>query len=464
MVLLLSQFCDYTTSIMRIIADLHIHSPYSRAVSKEMTLENLDIWARFKGITVMGTGDFTHPQWIKEIKMKLEPAESGLYKLKDSINISSRQGSNNNKILFERSPVESPAGSSTGRSREDTKTRFLLTVEISSIYSKGGKTRRVHNLIFVPSIETAEKINAQLGIRGNIKSDGRPILGLDSKELAKIVFNTDPRAVFIPAHAWTPWFSVFGSMSGFDTLEECFDEYAKNIFAIETGLSSDPAMNWRLSKLDPIALISNSDSHSLQRIGREANVFDTELSYDGIINAIKSHDPQKFLFTVEFFPEEGKYHYDGHRLCKFSCGPEETKRLKKICPKCGKPMTVGVMYRVEELADRKLGEKSPNAIPFKSLVPLDEIIAGALGVGTASKKVKAEYKAMVEKIGSEFAILVDTKKSDLERVTTPEIVEGIMRVRSGKLHIEPGFDGEYGHVKIFEEGERKAVSAQKALF
>lgn len=420
---------------MRIIADLHIHSPYSRAVSKEMTLENLDVWARLKGITVMGTGDFTHPAWIKEIKAKLEPAEPGLYRIKNS------------------------------KSRiKGSETRFMLTVEISSIYSKGGKTRRVHNLIFVPSIETAEKINAQLGIRGNIKSDGRPILGLDSKELAKIVFNIDSRAVLVPAHAWTPWFSVFGSMSGFDTLEECFDEYAKDIFAIETGLSSDPAMNWRSSKLDNIAFISNSDSHSLRRIGREANVFDTELSYDGIINAIKSHDPKKFLFTVEFFPEEGKYHYDGHRLCKFSCGPEETKKLKKICPKCKKPMTVGVMYRVQELADRKVGGKSPHAIPFKSLVPLDEIIAESFGVGTASKKVKAEYLSLVEKIGSEFAVLVDALKSDLERAAVPEVVEGIMRVRDGRLHIEPGFDGEYGHVKIFEENERKAASTQKSLF
>ena len=430
---------------MRIIADLHIHSPYSRAVSKQMTLENLDYWARLKGITVMGTGDFTHPAWIKEIKTKLESAECGLFVLKSK---------------FSNSDLQTNLKSQSSNS----KTRFMLTVEISSIYSKGGKTRRVHNLIFVPSIETAEKINAILGIRGNIKSDGRPILGLDSKELAKIVFNMDPKAVLVPAHAWTPWFSVFGSMSGFDTLEECFDEYAKNIFAVETGLSSDPAMNWRVSRLDNIALISNSDSHSLQRIGREANVFDTELSYDGIIGAIKSHDPKKFLFTVEFFPEEGKYHYDGHRLCKFSCGPEKTKKLKKICPKCGKPMTVGVMYRVEELADRKVGEKPERVIPYKSMVPLDEIIAESFGVGTASKKVKNEYNNLVEKIGSEFAILMDAQKSDLERAALPEIVEGIMRVREGKLHIEPGFDGEYGHVKIFEETERKEISKQKSLF
>lgn len=342
--------------------------------------------------------------------------------------------------------------------------RFLLTVEISSIYSKGGKTRRIHNLIFSPSIETAEKINAALGWQGNLKSDGRPILGLGAKEIAKIVLDIDERCMIVCAHAWTPWFSVFGSMSGFDSIEECFDEYAKYIYAIETGLSSDPAMNWRLSKLDSIALISNSDSHSLQRIGREANVFDTELSYDGIVVAIKSHDPKKFLFTVEFYPEEGKYHYDGHRLCNYSSAPEETKKLNKLCPICGKPVTVGVMYRVEELADRPAGVKPDGAIPFKSLVPLDEIIAESFGMGVAAKKVKEGYKDLIEKVGSEFAVLVDTGKSDLERATTPEIVEGIMRVREGRLHIEPGYDGEYGKVKIFEEGERIASTPQAPLF
>ncbi len=420
---------------MRIVADLHIHSPYSRAVSKDMTLENLDTWARLKGITVMGTGDFTHPAWIKEIKSKLEPAEQGLYRIKKQV-VSSK----------------------------DDATRFLLTVEISSIYSKGGKTRRVHNLFFFPSIESAEKFNGQLAWQGNLKSDGRPILGIDSKQLAKIALDVDARAMVIPAHAWTPWFSVFGSMSGFDSLEECFDEYAKYIYAIETGLSSDPAMNWRLSKLDNIGIISNSDSHSLQKIGREANVFDTDLSYNGIMDAIKSHDPKQFLFTIEFYPEEGKYHYDGHRNCNFSCGPEETKRLKKICPKCGKPMTVGVMFRVDELADRPVGAKSPHAIPFKSLVPLNEIIAESFGVGTASKKVKEEYMRIVEKLGSEFATLVDASKSDLERATVPEVVEGIMRVREGRLHIEPGFDGEYGKVKIFEDDERREITKQVSLF
>lgn len=270
--------------------------------------------------------------------------------------------------------------------------------------------------------------------------------------------------MIVCAHAYTPWFSVFGSMSGFDSLEECFDEYAKYIYAIESGLSSDPAMSWRNSRLDNITIISNSDSHSLQRIGREANVFDTELSYDGIVAAIKSHDPQKFLFTVEFYPEEGKYHYDGHRLCGFSCGPEETKKLNKLCPKCGKPVTIGVMYRVEELADRTAGAKPQGAIPFKSLVPLDEIIAESYGMGVGAKKVKEEYKNLIEKIGSEFAALVDASRSDLEHATTPEVAEGIMRVREGRLTIIPGYDGEYGKVKIFADGERNAMTKQTSLF
>ncbi len=415
---------------MRIIADFHIHSKYSRATSKETDLDNLDKWAKIKGIKALGTGDFTHPQWLKEIKDKLEPAEPGLYK----------------------------------RKSEENGTRFILTAEISSIYSKGGKTRRVHNIIFSPSLEAAEKINVQLGWIGNLKSDGRPILGLDCRDLARIVFNVSPDCVLIPAHAWTPWFSVFGSMSGFDSLEDCFEEFSSKIFAIETGLSSDPAMNWRFSRLDKIALISNSDSHSPRRIGREANVFDCELSYRGIIEAIKSRDPEKFLYTVEFFPEEGKYHYDGHRLCKIRFSPEETKKHKGICPACGRKLTMGVMYRVDELADRPNGFKPEKAVPYKSLVPLEEIIGEAFGLGVVSKKVKEEYKNIIEKFGSEFAVLIDTEMSQLKSGTLPEIAEGISRVREGNLKVEPGFDGEYGKVKIFGEKEREELASQKSLF
>ncbi|OHA09111.1 MAG: DNA helicase UvrD [Candidatus Sungbacteria bacterium RIFCSPLOWO2_01_FULL_59_16] len=423
---------------MRIIADLHIHSPHARAVSKDMTLENLDHWARVKGITVMGTGDFTHPKWMKEIKEKLEPAEQGLYTLKGK----------NEKLKV-----------------SETSTRFMLTVEISSIYSKGGKVRRIHNLIFAPSIETAEKINTQLGWLGNLASDGRPILGLDSEGLAKVVFNVDPQAVIVPAHAWTPWFSVFGSMSGFDSIEECFGAFTPQIFAIETGLSSDPAMNWRLSGLDAIALISNSDSHSLQRIGREANVFDGELSYGGIMAVIRSHDPKRFLFTVEFFPEEGKYHYDGHSEHNVRMSPEETRKASGKCPTCGWPVTVGVMSRVEALADRPSGAKPPNAIPFKRMVPLDEIIGGAFGVGESSKKVKAEYHRLVSTFGSEFAVLLEAPPSDLKSAAPPEVAEGITRVREGRIRIEPGYDGEYGRVSIFDEAERSRFApGQTSLF
>lgn len=415
---------------MKIIADLHIHSPYSRAVSKAMTLENLEIWAGLKGITVMGTGDFTHPAWVKEIKHKLEPAEQGLYKLK----------------------------------KKKSGIRFLLTVEISSIYSKGGRVRRIHSLLFAPSIAAAEKINAVLNVRGNIKSDGRPILGIDPKELLKICLDADSQCVLVPAHIWTPWFSLFGSKSGFDAIEECFEEYTKHIFALETGLSSDPGMNWRLSALDRFALMSNSDSHSLRRIGREANILDCELSYNGIMDAFKSKDAGRFLSTVEFFPEEGMYHYDGHRACNSRLTPDETEELHNLCPICGKPVTVGVLNRVAQLADRPDGFRPANATPYLNMVPLDEIIAEARGVKSAiNKGVQSEYLSVVQAFGTEFTVLYDVSPSDLKAHLRPEIVEGIMAVREGRLHIEPGYDGEYGTVKIFKEGQAQKLTPRVRL-
>lgn len=422
---------------MRIIADFHIHSPYARAVSKDMTLENLDYWARLKGITVLGTGDFTHPAWVKELKSKLEPKEKALYGLKKQ---------------FRR---DGPAGD----------TRFILTVEISSIYSKGGRGRRIHNLIFFPSLESVEKFNTALGWQANLKSDGRPIVGVDSMTLIKMALDVDPEAFFVPAHIWTPWFSLFGSKSGFDTVEDCFEEYAKYIFALETGLSSDPAMNWRLAMLDRYSLLSNSDSHSLRRIGREANIFDCELSYGAIIAAIKSKDPSRFLSTVEYFPEEGMYHFDGHRLCKTRMHPRETKKAGSLCPVCGRSVTVGVLNRVGELADRPEGFRPERAIPFKNMVPLDEIIADSLGVASATtKKVEEEYQKLVKGFGGEFTVLFDASRESLADFTKPEVVEGIMRVRGGKLVIDPGYDGEYGKVKIFGDEERKKISAQSTLF
>ena len=416
---------------MKFIADLHIHSKYSRATSKEMNLESLDKWAKIKGINVLGTGDFTHPEWFKEIKEKLEPAEAGLFKLKKDGN---------------------------------DFTRFMLTVEISCIYSKNNRTRKVHVLIFAPSMEVVEKINAQLAWIGNIKSDGRPILGLDAKELAKIVLGISQNCLVVPSHCWTPWFSIFGSRSGFDSIEECFEEYSKYIYAIETGLSSDSAMNWRLSALDKITLISNSDSHSPRKLGREANVFDTELSYQGITEAIKSGDPKKFLYTIEFYPEEGKYHFDGHRNCNIVCSPEETKKYSGTCPVCGKPLTIGVLNRVEELADRKEGFVLNGAVPFKNLVPLEELIADALGRQTGTKAVEESYHDLIDKFGSEFNVLLDVSREEMKGVVAPEMIEGIIRMRDGRVFKEPGYDGVFGKIKIFSPGEKKELIKQKPLF
>ncbi len=400
-----------------------------------MDLENLDKWARIKGIKVLGSADFTHPEWFKNLKEKLEPAESGLFKLK----------------------------------KEDSGTRFILTAEISCIYSKGGKVRKIHIIIFAPSFDVVEKINSHLGWIGNLKADGRPILGLDAKELAKIVLNISADCLIVPAHAWTPYFSIFGSRSGFNSIEECFEEYSKYIYTIETGLSSSPEMNWRLSTLDKITLISNSDSHSPAKLGREANVFEgSELSYNSITNAIKSTGETranlKLVYTIEFYPEEGKYHYDGHRLCGVSLSPQESKKSGNICPNCGRPLTIGVLNRVEELADRPEGFKPENAIPFKSLIPLGEIIADALGVMTSTKRVEKEYKNLVDKFGSEFNILLDASRSELEKADLPEIAEGIIRVREGKANIEPGYDGVYGKIRIFSKKEEKKQLRQKTLF
>lgn len=427
---------------MQFIADLHIHSKYSRAVSPKMNLEEIDAWASDKGIQLMATGDFTHPRYFNEIKTKLERAEQGFFKLKDEYKTKNIKG-------------------------ELANTRFILSTEISSIYSKNGKCRRVHNIVFSPDIESAEKINEKLSEIGNLASDGRPILGLDCEELARIIFEINENCVIIPAHAWTPWFAVFGSMSGFDSLEECFGKYTERIFAIETGLSSDPTMNWRISKLDNIALISNSDSHSLERIGREANVFDCEFSYKGMMEAIKNSAPSRkgnkagFLYTIEFFPEEGKYYFDGHLDCKFSCKPKETKKLKEICPKCGKKMTVGVLTRIEKLADRPDGFNDPKRVPFKYLVTLDSIIGEALGVGKSSNKVKKEYWKLIKALDSEFNILLRVDIKEIALNSKPEIAEGVKRMREGKVKIEPGFDGQFGVISIFSEEERAKFAKSK---
>lgn len=406
----------------KIIADLHVHSGYSRATSKDMNVATMALWAKKKGITLLGTGDFTHPVHFANLKAALKSAGNGLY---------------TTSIV----PVF-----------------FMLTAEISSIYSFKGKVRRIHNIIMSPSIEIAEKINSALKKRGNLSSDGRPILGTPAKDLLKIVLDISDDCLFVPAHAWTPWFSIFGSNSGFDSIEECFGEYSKYIYAIETGLSSDPEMNWRLSALDKITLISNSDAHSPGKLGREANIFNCKMDYYEIIDAIKKKDKKRFLYTVEFFPEEGKYHYDGHRLCNILFSPEETKKHNNICPVCKKPLTVGVMNRVNEIADRKEGFIPDNAIPSKHMVPLEEIIAEAFNSKVNTVKVKREYEKLVA-LHTEFEILIDLSESGLHKIADRKITEGILKVRAGDINIIPGYDGVYGRISIFSK--ISSVSAQE---
>lgn len=423
---------------MKIVADFHIHSRFSRATAHDITIKNLSQWMKKKGVNLLGTGDFTHPMWFKELKENLEPAEEGLYRLK---------GDNDEKNI----------------------SRFILTTELSCIYSQGGKGRRIHLVVLAPSLEVVQKINIALSWQGNLQSDGRPILGLSAIELVKLLFSISPDIVIIPAHIWTPWFSLFGSMSGFDTVEECFGEWANKIFAIETGLSSDPQMNWRLSQLDNFSITSNSDSHSVPKIAREANVFNTELSYFKIIEAIKSgipvnysKDSSQFLYTIEFYPEEGKYHYDGHRLCNVCLSPVEAKKINNICPKCHRPLTIGVMHRVEDLADRPVDYKPSNRPPFKKLVPLLEIIAEVMNSTVAAKKVQNEFERLINIFRDEISILTDISIKDIEAESNYKLAEAIKRVRENKLVISPGFDGEYGKVKIFADDE--IVTRNNSLF
>ncbi len=417
---------------MEFIADFHLHSKYSRATSSRMDLENLNKFAKIKGITLLGTGDFTHPRWFQELKEKLAPAEKGLFVLKNA-------------------PSE---------------TRFILTGEVSCIYFKFNRLRKIHLVLFSPSFEICEQINRFLSFYGNLEADGRPTLSLDAKELVKGVLKISENCLIVPAHLMTPWFSLFGSRSGFDSLEECFEEYSKYIFAGETGLSASPAMLWRMPDGRRITLISNSDSHSPEKIGREANVFNTDLNYFSILEAIKKKDKEKFLFTIEFFPEEGKYHFDGHRSCGISLHPKETKKYHGICPVCGKALTIGVLNRVEQLADRPEGFLPQNAIPFKSLVPLDEILAEVFQTETSNLKVAQIYQKLVETFGSEFNVLLKAEISEIEKVSSPKIAEAIKRVREGKVFKIPGYDGVYGKIKIFEEPQtpNNSVKEQRTLF
>ncbi len=408
------------------VADLHIHSKYSRATSRDMEIPQLARWAKTKGIKLLGTGDFTHHLWLQELKRHLEPLEKeGLF-------------------IYEG-------------------VYFVLSGEVSNIFSQRGKVYRVHNLVLAPSFKIVEEINHMLSFYGNLSSDGRPILSLSCQKLAEELFRISEEIMLIPAHVWTPWFSVFGSNSGFNSLEEAFGEYSGELTALETGLSSDPPMNWRLSSLDRYSLVSNSDAHSPSRIGREANVFDCQLNYWQIKKALEEKDKDKFLYTVEFFPEEGKYHYDGHRNCGVRLSPEETRRIGGICPKCGRPLTRGVLYRVEELADRPPGVVPEGTIPFKSLVPLDEIIAEVKGQKKGTKAVEAEYQSLIYKFGSEFEVLVNVPEEELFSGVNPRVAQGIINVRRGRVKKEPGYDGEYGVIKVLSE-EEPPKETQLSLF
>lgn len=430
----------YASNLMRFLADFHIHSHYSRATSREMNLVSLSKWGQMKGLTVMGTGDFTHPRWFAELQDKLEPAESGLYRLQPK---------------YEHD-IQAQVPTSCQQPL-----RFLLTVEISCIYSKNDWVRKMHCLVVAPSLQVASTINTALQKIGNLKADGRPILGLDAKTLLKIVLEASPDCLFIPAHAWTPYFSVFGSKSGFDTLTEAFEELTPHVYAIETGLSSDPAMNWRLAQLDTIALISNSDAHSPGKLGREANVFETDLTYPAIVEAIKTNNRTAFVSTIEFFPEEGKYHLDGHRLCQVRLTPAESKRYNLRCPKCQKEVTIGVLHRVAELADRAEGFKPTRARPFTNIIPLPEIIAEVEGVGVATQRVQKIYYQLVSTLGNEFSILLNTPLIDIAQVSSPLLAQGIERMRTGKIQVQAGYDGEYGKMSVVADKDRKRLLGQQ---
>lgn len=427
---------------MNYIADLHIHSPFSRATSPDCSPAGLAAWARIKGIQIVGAGDLTHPGWLSRLQQELEPAEPGLYRLKDESSI----------------PAMLP-----GLPPNDAPVRFLLSAEISSIYKRHGATRKVHNLLYLPDFAAAQRLNAKLAGIGNIESDGRPILGLDSRNLLEIMLEASSDAFMVPAHIWTPWFSLFGSKSGFNSIEECFGDLSEHIFALETGLSSDPDMNRLISGLDHCALISNSDCHSPSKLGREANLFNTGFDFYSLRDALKANRKEQFVGTIEFFPEEGKYHFDGHRDCKVCLDPHESRKLDNRCPVCGKPLTIGVHHRVLELADRDAPVYRDHAPGFHSLIPLPELLGELLQVGAASRSVADQYAKAVARFGSEFNLLLQRSLDEL-RDYEPLLAEAVGRMRDGKVIRRPGYDGEFGSIKVFEEGELAQLAGQSNLF
>jgi uncharacterized protein (TIGR00375 family) len=411
---------------MRQILDLHIHSRYSRACSPQLTLAGIDAACRTKGIDIIATGDFTYPKWAEMIREELKETHpgSGLYILKTAA---------------------------------DDKIKFILSTEVALIYKSGGRCRRIHLVVHAPNREAAEDLRLRLDAKFNVRSDGRPILGMSAPDFVRLCRGIHPDFLVYPAHIWTPWFSVFGSKSGFDKLEDCFEDQTPYIYAYETGLSSDPEMNWRVSALDNLVLVSNSDAHSLENLGREANVWDLDkLSYAEIFRILKNRDFSKILYTLEFYPEEGMYHFDGHRNCSFCSEPTISRRLKGICPVCHTPLTLGVAYRVEELADRPAGYQLANHPGFKKLVELDKIIAEAFKIKSRkSKKVQIEYRRLIAVAGSELPLLLEVDLSTLKDKADPLVLEGIARVRAGRVEISPGYDGRYGEIKIFKEKDFK---------
>jgi DNA helicase-2/ATP-dependent DNA helicase PcrA len=420
------------------VADLHVHSYLSRATSRTLDLEHIHAWAQRKGIAVVATGDFTHPRWFAELRDKLAPAGGGLFRLRDDLAAAVDQG-------------VPPAARA--------EVRFLLSVEVSSIYKRGDRVRKVHNLLYAPDFEIAARIAARLARIGNLEADGRPILGLDARDLLEITLESSPDAFLIPAHVWTPWFSALGERSGFDSLDECFGDLAGHVFAAETGLSSDPAMNWRLSALDRVSLVSSSDAHSPEKLGREASRFEGEVSYFAMRDALRERSP-RFLGTIEFFPEEGKYHHEGHRACGVNLAPAEAAALGHLCPRCGKPLTGGVASRIAALADRPEGFRPDGAKPFANLVPLVELLGEILDVGASSGRVRKHYDKLLACAGSELDVLTECPVEDAERHGPPLLGEALRRMRAGEVKRIAGFDGEYGSVRVFDEEERRGLLAR----
>ncbi len=434
---------------MRYLADLHIHSHHSRATSKTSHIRSLAAWAQIKGVHVLASGDFTHPLWMRELQECLEPAEPGFFKLKESVH-------RDFSVL-----------SSFDLTTENIATRFVLSAEVSCIYKRDNRVRKIHNLLFVPDFDSAEEINRRLSAIGNLSSDGRPILKLDSRDLLEILLESSEAGFLVPAHIWTPWFSLFGSKSGFNSVEECFGDLADHIFALETGLSSDPAMNRLISMLDSYSFISNSDCHSPARICREANIFDTDFDFYSMREAIRfpcdGRGLQRFSGTVEFYPEEGKYHLDGHRKCDFCCDPLQTRTLEGICPYCGKALTVGVLSRVMELADREQAV-FPDGSPLQySLIPLVEILSELLGTGPATKTVMSHYLKLVSCFGSEMNILLTTPVEDIKKGYSSLLGEAVARIRSGDVYKKSGFDGQYGVISCFTAGEESDLRSEDEI-